>query len=68
MKSILKSIFWGSITIVILVSVFLLASDSKMVWVRGEYGKRCYEKGEEHKNIKYPVLFETLEDCLESIK
>ena len=30
----------------------------------GKYGKNCYEVGQEHKNIKYPIKFNNKIDCL----
>ncbi|MEE8151276.1 MAG: hypothetical protein V3T43_06130 [Nitrosomonadaceae bacterium] len=36
-------------------------------FISGEYGTKCYNEGEEHGGIKYPVKFDTLEECLEYV-
>lgn len=35
--------------------------------VRGEFGKICYFVGSEHKNIKKPLYFDSIELCQESL-
>lgn len=37
-------------------------------FVRGKYGAKCYIRGTEHANIKYPIYFDTLDDCLKSLQ
>lgn len=37
-------------------------------FVRGKYGGKCYIVGSEHGNIEYPVYYDTVEECLESLK
>ena len=38
------------------------------IYVRGKFGKTCYNKGEEHKNIKYLLEFDSIQDCKDSLK
>lgn len=37
-------------------------------YLKGKYGQKCYISGSEHKNIKYPIYYDTLDDCLASFK
>ena len=37
-------------------------------YLRGEYGEKCYVKGSEHKNITYPIYYDSWEDCLASLQ
>lgn len=63
-----KILAWVIIScLVIILSASILYSKTE-IYICGEYGKYCYEQGKEHKNIRYPVKFNTLEDCLNYIK
>lgn len=33
-------------------------------YVRGRDGNHCYVRGQQNKNIKYPIYYKTLADCL----
>lgn len=37
-------------------------------YIAGKYGKKCYIEGEENKNIRYPIKFDTLSDCIDYIE
>lgn len=49
------------------VIVFSATATSNKNFIRGQYGKKCYMVGSEHGNIKYPIYFETLDECLKSL-
>ena len=36
-------------------------------YVRGKFGEKCYHIGSEHGNIKYPIFYPSLDDCLKSL-
>lgn len=37
-------------------------------YISGKYGTKCYPEGQAHGNIKYPVEFDNIEDCLEYVR
>lgn len=46
---------------------FLVNAHASLEWVHGKYGEKCYIKGTEHKNIRYPVYFDSREECLRDL-
>lgn len=36
--------------------------------VKGKYGTKCYLAGQESNNIKYPVYFDSLDECMKSLQ
>jgi len=70
----MKSVwFYISITISAVLAVFLVISfilgfNSGVKYIASKYGNKCYIVGQENGNIKYPIKFETLEDCLQFIE
>lgn len=46
---------------------FVYKAHSNLLWVHGKYGEKCYLAGSEHKNIKYPVYFNTRQECLDDL-
>ncbi len=69
-KNILR--YLTTTVLVVIVTSFLVmyafGIDEKLVhYIAGKYGSKCYVEGSEHGNIKYPVEFESLDDCLEYI-
>lgn len=48
--------------------VLFAFADRGTSFIRGEFGVKCYINGSEHGNIKYPIFFDSLEDCLASLK
>lgn len=55
-------------SVVVLVFILLglfwaVNAQNDLEWVHGKYGEKCYIKGTEHKNIKYPVYFDSYEEC-----
>jgi hypothetical protein len=53
--------------LVALIATYSLFGRPSYQYVRGRYGKICYIKGHESKEIRYPVYFKTLDDCKNSI-
>lgn len=45
---------------------FVSYSNSNL-FVRGIFGDKCYARGSEHGNIKHPLYFDTLDECLDSL-
>lgn len=48
--------------------VFIFAYVLQYDYVRGRTGEHCYPIKEKHGNIKYPLYYKTLEECLNSLK
>lgn len=46
---------------------FSISATSNNNFVRGKHGSKCYMEGTEHGNIRMPIYFETLEECLKSL-
>lgn len=49
---------------VIIGSLFAVYSFQKKTFVRGKYGSKCYTVKNMNKNIKYPIYFNSLHECL----
>lgn len=61
------SLFIAGVVILILSGVGYLAIQPPK-YIRGEYGTKCYVEGNEHKNIKKPLKFNSIEKCQGSLK
>lgn len=48
--------------------LFTVYANEKAEFLKGKYGHKCYMRGSEHGNIEYPIFFESVDDCLKSIK
>ena len=48
-------------------ALFTAKAMSDDVFIKGEYGHKCYIKGTAHGNIEYPIYYKTVEDCLKSL-
>lgn len=44
-----------------------VAEEIHVLYVRGQYGKKCYTEEQAHGNITRPIYFDTLGECLESL-
>lgn len=64
-----KRVVIGIVAIILLVlaSLAVAYAVNKGEYVRGEYGKKCYITGSQHGNIKYPIYYDTLAECLKSL-
>ena len=62
-----KNLIITLLTIALLITMFCSFIFAKKVddsYISSRYGTKCFAIGQEHKNIKYPILFESLDDCL----
>lgn len=50
-------------SLAILVASFRTMEAPKDMYVRGEYSKYCYTRGQEHGNIKTKLYYPTLIEC-----
>ena len=58
------------IEIILGIALFLswhFATGDKL-YIRGQYGEYCYVSGEKPKTITHPLIFHSLQDCLDSFK
>jgi len=70
----LKKIYWILIAILVIIIVTVITNSvsgiiqqNKYPYVAGKTSKKCYVNGNGHNNIKYHILFKTLEECEEYI-
>lgn len=64
----MKKLLLAIIIVLICFGIGLFSFARRDGFIRGQYGRKCYNVGSEHGNIKYPVYFETLEECLDSLQ
>lgn len=50
-----------------LITFTQLSKEENSIFVRGVYGSKCYPKGFENKNIKHPLYFDSLNECIASL-
>lgn len=56
-----------AVCIAVAVGVYAYRKNPEPDYVRGKYGKFCYETNHAPKNIKYFIYFNSREECLKSI-
>lgn len=66
--------FLGIIVFLFIFSLFLnvsLKSSSEeiedILYISSKYGKKCYTEIDIYKGIKYPIIFRSLQECLNYI-
>mgnify|MGYP003646018926 CR=1 FL=1 len=64
MYRVVKYIFILSLILAISASISLF---QKRTYVKGKYGEKCYTLENMNKNIKYPIYFNNLNSCLNSL-
>lgn len=56
------------ITLIVIVgTLYAIYSFQTKTYVRGKYGEKCYTLENMNKNIKYPIYFNNLNSCLNSL-
>lgn len=55
------------ILIVAIGTLYAIYSFQNETYVRGKYGKHCYTVKNMHPNIKRPIYFNSLNNCLNSL-
>lgn len=55
------------ISIIVIGSLFAAYSFQRHTYVKGKYGQKCYTIENMNRNIKYPIYFDSLEDCLNTL-
>lgn len=69
LKYIIKNVIVFVIVALVIIALSYLGYTLDMTrFVRGEFGKKCYIEGQEHKNIKKPLFFNSIDLCTESLK
>lgn len=61
----------GVVVVLVIVTAILVYNKwvmSAHVYVRGVYGNRCYPLHMANLNIRYPVYFNNLDDCVKTLK
>lgn len=61
-----------SITVTTIICVFIIAAillykDKTWNFEKGKFGKKCYPFAQADKNIKYPLYFDTMENCQKTL-
>ena len=54
--------------LVVVAFMFLYAfgyDQDLVTYIKSRHGEKCYLEGQEHGNIKYPIEFKSLEDCIQ---
>lgn len=52
---------------IIFVIAYMVLGYKTQTYVRGKYGKHCYTVQNQNKNIKHPIYFKSLQECLETL-
>lgn len=53
---------------VIVAGAYAYTQDKQLEYVRGQHGDICYLRDFANKNIKYPLYFRTIDECVASLK
>jgi len=62
-----KIIYFFIALIVVIGTLFAVYSFQNKTYIRGKYGEHCYTIKNKHPNIKHPIYFSSLQDCLNSL-
>ena len=65
-KQLISLIIAGIVLILISYAGYMAAQPMK--YIRGTYGTKCYVEEQAHEGIKKPLYFNSIEECLDSLK